>query len=465
MADSQNNTALKMYQQLCKLNDFTDLIQVSIGYMLALFPFNWALSIGLQQCTTIAPLNANFIIDIGELLGFGLAALFALAGLASKVHKLPIIPIAFLSMAIGSLILGFNYTFPTTAGSWLGDILVGCGYALSLSLWLTLSAKLPPKKMLIVLSVGYLFNLVSFPIITDVSPEVCSLYAFAASLISALLFINNSETLSAFSLKPSEKTPSLPHFPPARLLAFCIIIPLAYGFCTNYLSVGVSTLALKIGFALPAVIIALGLIISYQTFSLSSVYWIACPFMTIGLLSTFFLNTNPMLSKALVTTALSGAYFVAYIVVRVQSQEQKRSPLFSFAVLTAVIVISTLAGKTLESFFSGSPMEGYVIAGLILAVVLSYGLLIARGTSRHAADVREALSEEAVKNRQLQQAHDCGLSERETTVYELLLEDQTVTEIANTLFIAPSTVRAHISRIYSKFGVHTRQELQRKMRE
>ena len=61
-------------------------------------------------------------------------------------------------------------------------------------------------------------------------------------------------------------------------------------------------------------------------------------------------------------------------------------------------------------------------------------------------------------------AQDFGLSKRETSVYALLLEDKTNAEIAEELFIAPSTVRAHISRIYEKFDVHTRQEFVHKTR-
>ncbi|MCA9929955.1 MAG: response regulator transcription factor [Anaerolineales bacterium] len=50
------------------------------------------------------------------------------------------------------------------------------------------------------------------------------------------------------------------------------------------------------------------------------------------------------------------------------------------------------------------------------------------------------------------------LSERELDVLRLLNTHLTGTEIAEQLFIAPSTVRSHIKNIYSKLNAHSRSE-------
>jgi LuxR family maltose regulon positive regulatory protein len=50
------------------------------------------------------------------------------------------------------------------------------------------------------------------------------------------------------------------------------------------------------------------------------------------------------------------------------------------------------------------------------------------------------------------------LSDRELQVLRLLTTPMTSTEIAEELFIAPSTVRSHIKNIYSKLDVHRRAE-------
>ena len=79
-------------------------------------------------------------------------------------------------------------------------------------------------------------------------------------------------------------------------------------------------------------------------------------------------------------------------------------------------------------------------------------------------NIRAMLSDETERDYAMRLVQGHNLSKRETSVYALMLDDRTIAEIADELFIAPSTVRAHISRIYEKFDVHTRQELLRKTR-
>lgn len=51
-----------------------------------------------------------------------------------------------------------------------------------------------------------------------------------------------------------------------------------------------------------------------------------------------------------------------------------------------------------------------------------------------------------------------GLSSRENDVFMLLARGHGRRYIADELFIAEGTVSTHINRIYSKMGVHTKQE-------
>lgn len=437
-------------------------VLLAVGYMLALFPFNWGLAIASGQSMLQRPFEPNAIIDVGEAIGY-LFAMFVGLRMRKRPQANVILTMPFALVAVGAGLITLCDAIPRLALALAGDMLLGCGYALMFVMWLDLSAKLLPKKMLLVIALGYLFNFVTYPVIVDVGVGVGFAYVLGCVVVSGILWF-----VGRASLRPCQAGDAFvrneAYRPPIRLIAFAIIIPFAYGFCTSYLNIWVSSVGLKIGFALPAVVIIVGLLLFYNRFNLSTIYWITCPLMTVGLLSSFFLDLHPTLSKALITAALASVHFVAYMIVRVQSQERGQSPLFAFALTSALMMVATKTAKELEFLFAGTSWEPYLIAGLIVAVVLSYGLLVIGQNGNRPFDIRAILSDKTERDYAMRLAQDFGLSKRETSVYALMLDDRTIAEIADELFIAPSTVRAHISRIYEKFDVHTRQELLRKTR-
>lgn len=457
----QNKFSLESLVRTLQLNQATVLIVA--GYSLALFPFNWGLSIASQQAGLIRPLDFNAIIDIGEVLGF--LAVAAIAFTVWSRRPLGLASVApFALMAAGNGLIALDATHvPSLVLGISGDVAMGFGYALCILMWLKMMSKLPPRKMLIVISAGFLFNFASFPIIEDVRIGASYAYVISACLISSLL-LSAASSIACPATAPLRKKHLPVYLPSKRLIAFAAIIPFAYGFCTSYLSVGVSSFGLKMGFALPSAIIIIGLMVRYETFNLTTVYWITCPLMTIGLLSSFFLSIPPLISKTLIAAALGSVFLVAYIVARVQSQGCNRDPLFSYALLSSLVTIFTVLGKEAERLVSGAAWETYLIIGLVATVVASYGLIIAGSSGTGAFNMRLALSSEAERDHAMVLAQAHGLSKRETSVYALLLDEKTIAEIAEELFIAPSTVRAHISRIYEKFDAHSRQEFIRKAR-
>ena len=52
-----------------------------------------------------------------------------------------------------------------------------------------------------------------------------------------------------------------------------------------------------------------------------------------------------------------------------------------------------------------------------------------------------------------------GLSERELEVMTLVAKGRSAARIADDLSVSPATVNSHISHIYRKLDVHSRQEL------
>lgn len=68
-------------------------------------------------------------------------------------------------------------------------------------------------------------------------------------------------------------------------------------------------------------------------------------------------------------------------------------------------------------------------------------------------------SESALDARCAAVAREGGLTEREAEILVYLARGRTKAYIADVLFVTENTVRSHVRNIYSKLGVHTRQEL------
>lgn len=82
---------------------------------------------------------------------------------------------------------------------------------------------------------------------------------------------------------------------------------------------------------------------------------------------------------------------------------------------------------------------------------------VSRGTSLGASAQASTLDATAQRCRKL--AEKFGLSSRETEVAELIARGYTGPAIADALFISENTMRTHNRRIYTKLGIHKKQEL------
>lgn len=82
---------------------------------------------------------------------------------------------------------------------------------------------------------------------------------------------------------------------------------------------------------------------------------------------------------------------------------------------------------------------------------------VARGTSLGASAQASTIDTTTQRCRKL--AEEYGLSSRETEVAELIARGYTGPAIAEALFISENTMRTHNRRIYTKLGIHKKQEL------
>lgn len=117
---------------------------------------------------------------------------------------------------------------------------------------------------------------------------------------------------------------------------------------------------------------------------------------------------------------------------------------------------------------SGIPRDIQLIAAAFFAIyVLGFVFLLAKGRKQNdsaspssIAKVLHADFSSQSKRYALDHiASAYGLSERESQIFEMIINGKNVPVIAEELFISQNTVRTHVKRIYRVLDVHSRQEL------
>ena len=130
------------------------------------------------------------------------------------------------------------------------------------------------------------------------------------------------------------------------------------------------------------------------------------------------------------------------------------------------------AGIQLRLSFAALTSSAVVLLVLIAAVSIAYAVLGARreqllfsiGKSQQSGEAPPARLDldgirEALREYRLDQLAPYNLTERETEVVMLLIDGQTLGNIAEQLFISERTVKFHSKNAYEKLGVHGKKEL------
>lgn len=129
--------------------------------------------------------------------------------------------------------------------------------------------------------------------------------------------------------------------------------------------------------------------------------------------------------------------------------------------LTAQRAVANPTGAVVSTTSATSTLSGSSHASVSLASVATTPYAVAVSSPPPAVYAQDAsiASNQAIAGISDAIAKQYGLSERETEVFQYLARGRSAKYIAEQLFISPETVRTHTRRIYTKTGVHTREEL------
>ena len=271
------------------------------------------------------------------------------------------------------------------------------------------------------------------------------------------------------------------------LVAFCVL-EAVIGLLTSFMVAG------SIDFAGSGTVSSLGTLIGIMVFSI-----VVFLVQRIPKVSTAFRVIMPVIASLLVflpflgeqynlffsTVLLGSYYFIALLITYIVAEtahEQHVSPYVLMAAAAGLaricLAVALVGGYLIGSLSGGFFGEGeHTIRYLIIIMAVIYALslaavLVSRDRRRKQRDSIEEVQltevveegertvpEEALDERCARLAEHGRLTEREAEVLGYLARGRTKVHIAGALFVSENTVRSHVRNIYSKLGVHTRQEL------
>ena len=464
---------------------FSPVIALACGAAACRIAFGWSLS--TAKVTDVLPFDMptpHLIVVFGELVTWAaLAAIYSRR--AARRRTALLVSAAFSAQVAGALgiaaCMSPLVTLPAVLCV-LSCLLIGMGRAATMVLWLEALGRLESERFVLGLSLVYLIDLAVYWLLDhlDVVGSLalvlvtlpCAYVTYAIASLPAksepdregeLRRQGNSCRQDDPGAAPGPLEPPPARYElPVKTLLWCVAFSLAYGLGSSYTGMGNSSMAMHIGYAVPAALVVCMMAAAPERFDLRSVFAVSLALMSVGLLMIAFLGSFVWLTQVAMSAADSGVYLLLFTLVCTRARQAGTSPLIDCSVALLVSSFCIQVGKLMGDLAAQVGMMALTSALLIAAIVAGY-VIVARERTYLAtngpSERRDATDDRPDPTAVLAGLTEGrGLTEREQAVYLLLAKGRNVKQISDSLFIAQSTVRVHVSRIYEKFGVHTRQE-------
>lgn len=155
----------------------------------------------------------------------------------------------------------------------------------------------------------------------------------------------------------------------------------------------------------------------------------------------------------MVASVLHWSCFLLLVSTAFESVSSRCPSIARAALLLAAFFLASISGALVSMLVPNSRM----VCGIVAIVLLVVTLVFARGFKSGEAT---ALADGQTRNELLHnRAIQAGLTPRETDVYLLLVEGNSLKRIAEELYVSENTLKTHRTNIYQKMGVESRQEL------
>ena len=246
------------------------------------------------------------------------------------------------------------------------------------------------------------------------------------------------------------------------IVVWTCVFTVAYGIGTSYSGLGYSNLATAVGETVPLLVIGAGFIGAGLRFDYTQIYRVAMGLLVLGFAVAVFSGENIVAIQACLSAANVIITSLAVTFMCGSAALRRTSAAWTYGLLSLGWYVATLLTRVFMRAIGLTPTMTVLLFAVVALGILA---LLAMASSKrfdllaYWRGVCSMATAGPVAARCSRVARNADLSEREEGVLVLLMEGKTASEIAEQLFIAPGTVRAHTGHTYEKLGVHTRAEL------
>ena len=223
--------------------------------------------------------------------------------------------------------------------------------------------------------------------------------------------------------------------------------------------------------AMPATLFASIAMLSIGRMKVSVLMGFAFVFVVSGLLLSSFLSVDSAIAFPIATNGLALSISLSIVLPLELAKDSLRQPHSIGALSLLAVFCGCIFGRCIAEFIMTNPaterlfmdMAAIIITvALVACIFASLSSKPLSGVVRQAfkiGDKTQAEEGELKKGRLQEYAKENGLGAREQEALSLLLERCSAREIAERMFIADGTAKAHIRHIYRKLGVNNRDDL------
>lgn len=344
-----------------------------------------------------------------------------------------------------------------------------CGSALLILLWCELYSRLAPVQVILYLSLAFL-GAVALQVMLGGLVHPYREVALVVLPLAALLSTFRAQDSYSLEQRPT-KGRSRIRFP-WQLVVLLGLYQLASGL--RGVPVGAGDVSLSIWATVAVCVVLVAVVVLFaQRIDFSTIYRTPIALLCLAVLLVPFLGVggNSAVSFA-IFASVRLFEIVVFVILCDISRRRAIAPIFLFGIEEATVLFHAV-GAQAELLFqqqgwgdvaSLTMVSMVVVALLVMATLLLFNDRKLKGQWSVSFFGPGGLEEDVKAQEQLQArcrgaATEHSLTSREGEVLWLLAQGRQNAEIAEELFIARGTVKAHVSHIYEKLGVRSRGEL------